>query len=239
MIIQTIRCLYDNFCYLIIDEKNLNTCVIDPGESNPIEKVINNQNLKLKYILNTHHHSDHVGGNIELKKKFGCKIIAFEKDKKIIPGIDIMVKDKEKWSNYNFDFEIFHVPGHTINHICFYFKKINALFTGDTLFSLGCGRIFEGTYKQMFDSLNLIKSFPKKTMIYFGHEYTKQNSKFCIKHDKSNNNLKKMIEKIDIKLNKGLDSTPTKLGEEIECNIFLKTNNFQKFSKLRQLKDNF
>ncbi len=239
MRIQTIRCLEDNFSYLIINEKNLDTYVIDPGESKPIEREINKQNLKLKYILNTHHHADHVGGNIELKNKFKCSIVAFEKDKKIIPGVDIFIKDREKWHENNFKFELLHVPGHTVNHVCFYFKELNALFTGDTLFSLGCGRIFEGTNKQMFESLNLIKSLPKETMIYFGHEYTMQNSKFCKLHDKSNTNLIKMINKIITKLNKGLDTTPTKLEDEIYCNIFLKTNSFEKFSKLRQLKDNF
>ena len=239
MIIQTIPCLQDNFCYLIINETNLDTYIIDPGESGPIEKEIIKQNLNLKYILNTHHHYDHVGGNIKLKSKFNCKVIAFEKDKNQIPGIDILLKDREKWSENNFNFEFFHVPGHTINHVCFYFKKLNALFTGDTLFSLGCGRIFEGTYKQMYESLKLIKCFPKETMIYFGHEYTMQNSKFCQVHDKYNKNLSVMVDKIYSKLNKGLYTTPTNLGEEIESNIFLKTNSLENFSKLRHLKDNF
>tara|TARA_Y100000992_G_C21143771_1_gene432686 strand:- start:84 stop:803 length:720 start_codon:yes stop_codon:yes gene_type:complete len=239
MRIQTIRCLKDNFCYLVIDEKNLNAIVIDPGESGPVEKEIKSQKLKLKYVLNTHHHTDHVGGNIELKNKFKCHVIGFHKDKNQIPGVDILVKNKEKWIKDNFEFEVFHTPGHTKNHVCFYFKKIDALFTGDTLFSLGCGRIFEGTYEEMYNSLKIIKSFPAKTMIYFGHEYTGQNLKFCELHDKENLNLRIMIHKTEAKLNEGLDTTPTRLSDEIDCNIFLKTNTLVKFSKLRQLKDNF
>ena len=239
MKIEIIKCLQDNYSYLIIDEKNKNACVVDPGESLPIINYIKNSNIKLRYILNTHHHYDHVGGNIELKRKYGSKIVGFKKDKDRIPGIDIFVKDNQIWKKDNFEAKIYHVPGHTSGHIAFHFSKEKKIFTGDTLFSLGCGRIFEGTFEQMFNSLCRIKKLPKETEIYCGHEYTLQNSNFCIQYDPENLNLKNKIIKIKKKLENDLPTIPTILGEEIECNIFLKAKNIETFSKLRDLKDNF
>ena len=239
MKIEIIKCLQDNYSYLIIDEKNKNACVVDPGESLPIINYIKNSNIKLRYILNTHHHYDHVGGNIELKRKYGSKIVGFKKDKDRIPGIDIFVKDNQIWKKDNFEAKIYHVPGHTSGHIAFHFSKEKKIFTGDTLFSLGCGRIFEGTYRQMFESLNKLKKLPKDTEIYCGHEYTLQNSNFCIVYDSKNPNLKHKIIEIKKKLEKGLTTMPAILCQELECNIFLKAKNIKSFSKLRDLKDNF
>ncbi len=239
MKVLVIPCLNDNYSYIIYDENTKIACVIDPSESRPIIDAIKTNNLNLKYILNTHHHYDHVGGNKELKEEFNTKIIGFEGDKNRIPEIDILVQDKQTWSKDNFEIKIFHIPGHTIGHICFYFPKDKIIFTGDTLFSLGCGRIFEGTHKQMFESLNKIKSLPPETLVYCGHEYTLQNSKFCIKYDSENNKLKDKIIEISKKIEKGLPTIPSKIQDEIDCNIFLKANDLQSFSKLRDLKDNF
>ena len=150
-----------------------------------------------------------------------------------------MVEDEQIWKKDNFEAKIFHIPGHTSGHICFHFYKDNFLFTGDTLFSLGCGRLFEGTYKDMFDSLNKIKSLPENTNIYCGHEYTLQNSKFCIKHDPDNLVLKNKIVDIKKKLKNNLPTIPSILKDEINCNIFLKAKDLESFSKLRDLKDNF
>ena len=136
-------------------------------------------------------------------------------------------------------FKIFHIPGHTLGHVCFNFFKEKLLFTGDTLFSLGCGRIFEGTYEQMFNSIKLLKSFDLKTKIYCGHEYTLKNSDFCLMHDKKNLKLKEKILLIKEKLNKNLPTVPSTLKEELETNIFLKCDSIETFSKLRNLKDNF
>ena len=239
MRIEILKCLQDNYSYLIIDETNKNACVIDPGESIPIINFVENNNIKLKYILNTHHHYDHIGGNLELKEKYGSKIVAFKDDKSRIPEIDVLVQNNQIWKADNFEAKIYHTPGHTSGHIAFYFFNEKKIFTGDTLFSLGCGRIFEGTYKEMFNSLNKIKKLPKETKIYCGHEYTLQNSNFCIQQDPKNSKLKDKIIKIKKKLENGLPTLPTILSEEIECNIFLKANNIETFSKLRDLKDNF
>ena len=239
MNIEIIKCLQDNYSYIVLDEKNNSACVIDPSDAKPIIDFIEKKKIHLQFILNTHHHFDHVGGNKELKKIYKAKIIGFEGDKHRIPEIDIFLKDREIWKNNNFEFKIFHIPGHTLGHICFNFYNEKILFTGDTLFSLGCGRVFEGTYKQMFNSLQLIKSFSSDTNIYCGHEYTLKNSEFCLKHDPNNPNLKKKIQKIKEKLNKNLPTLPTTIKDEIECNIFLRTENLENFSKLRDLKDNF
>ena len=253
MKILTVKCLKDNYSYIVFNEESLFAVVIDPSESEPVINEIKRNNLKLKYIFNTHHHYDHVGGNIKLKEKYRCKVVGYEKDKDRIPEIDIGLKDNQKWKNELFECEILHVPGHTAGHICIYIEKINALFTGDTLFSLGCGRIFEGTYTEMFNSLNKMKKFPKKTKIYCGHEYTKKNSDFCLSIDTNNSKLRDKIDKIknDIKLNK--PTIPSTLEDELECNIFLRADNLEiqkqlginssdpieTFTKLRELKDNF
>ena len=239
MEVKIIPCLNDNYSYLIFDKSNKNACVIDPSESKPVIKAIKENNVKLKYILNTHHHYDHVGGNKELKEKYDSKIVGFKDDKDRIPEIDILVEDNQIWKEENFEAKIYHIPGHTTGHIAFHFFKEKKIFTGDTLFSLGCGRIFEGTYEQMFNSLNKIKILPKDTKIYCGHEYTLKNGDFCLANDANNMKLKKKIEVIKKKLENNLPSIPTILGDEIECNIFLKAKNLDSFSKLRDLKDNF
>ena len=239
MEIKIIPCLQDNYSYLIIDKENNTACVIDPSEANPIIKYLENNKIKLKFILNTHHHYDHVGGNQKLKERYGASIIGYKGDKERIPGIDIMVNDQETWKYENFEAKTIFIPGHTLGHICFYFYKEESIFTGDTLFSLGCGRIFEGTYSQMFSSLMKLKELPENTKIYCGHEYTKKNSDFCLAHDTNNENLKAKIHDIDIKLRDGLPTIPSTIKDELECNIFLRSSSVETFSKLRDLKDNF
>jgi hydroxyacylglutathione hydrolase len=239
MKIQIIPCLQDNYSYLIIDEENNIACVVDPSEADRVIEYLENTQIKLKFILNTHHHYDHVGGNQKLKEKYGASVVGYQGDKERIPGIDIMVNDQENWKYKNFEAKIIHIPGHTLGHICFYFHRDKSVFTGDTLFSLGCGRIFEGTYEQMFKSLAKLKELPKDTKVFCGHEYTLQNSKFCMVHDKNNINLKAKIDDIKIKLKAGMSTIPSTIKDELECNIFLRSHNVETFSKLRDLKDNF
>ena len=239
MKIKIIKCLYDNYSYLIIDEIKKIACVIDPSESRPIIDYLENNKIDLKFILNTHHHYDHVGGNSELKKRYNSKVIGFIGDKNRIPEIDIFVKDGQIWKEDNFILKVYHIPGHTLGHIAFHFFKDKIIFTGDTLFSLGCGRIFEGTYEQMFSSLNIIKKLPKDTQIYCGHEYTLQNSKFCIANDPKNLKLIEKIKFINERIKNNLPTLPTSLSDELDCNIFLKAKDLKSFTKLRDLKDNF
>ena len=236
--VKIIPCRTDNFSYMCIDSES-NAFVVDPSEFVPVDEFIKKNNLNLKYILNTHHHFDHVGGNIELKEKYGAKIVGNKNDKDRIPGIDICLTEGEFFEFNEYRAEIIDIPGHTIGHIAFYIQSENIVFTGDTLFSLGCGRIFEGTHEQMFESLNKIKKLPPETLVYCGHEYTLQNSKFCLTHDKNNQNLKNKINDIKIKLKAGLPTIPSTIKDELECNIFFRSNNIETFSKLRDLKDNF
>ena len=239
MKVHIIPCLKDNYSYIIHDEANDYACVVDPSESDPVIKYLEENKINLKFILNTHHHYDHVGGNKELKKKYNAKVLGYINDKERIPEIDIFLKNKEIWNTDSFKFQIFHIPGHTSGHICYYFKNEKFLFTGDTLFSLGCGRIFEGTYEQMFSSLQLFKSFPKDTKIFCGHEYTLKNSEFCKKYDPKNKKLDNRILEIKNVLSKGLPTIPTTIEDELDCNIFLRSGDLETFSKLRDLKDNF
>ena len=237
--IEIISCLSDNYSYLL-EDKELNIVgIIDPSDFDTCNKIIKKKYNKLDYILNTHHHFDHVGGNEKLKEKYRAKVLGFELDKDRIPGIDIILKDKQNFKLGHSSFEVIFIPGHTKGHIAFYFKDEKTVFTGDTLFSLGCGKVFEGTYEQMFNSLQLIKSFSEDTKIYCGHEYTLKNSEFCIKHDKNNSALIEKIESIKEKLKKGFPTVPSTIKEELDCNIFLSSKDVESFSKLRDLKDNF
>ena len=237
--IEIVPCLQDNYSYVIIDKSKNNACVIDPSEAQPIINFIEKENINLKYILNTHHHFDHIGGNKELKEKYNSIVVGYKHDAKRIPEISVLVEDNQIWKEDNFEAKIIHIPGHTSGHIGFYFFNEKIIFTGDTLFSLGCGKIFEGTYEQMFESLSKIRNLPEDTKIYCGHEYTLQNSNFCIKHDPQNLNLQNKISKIKEKLSNNIPTIPSTLKDEKECNIFLRAKNVNSFSKLRDLKDNF
>ena len=189
MKIEIIKCLSDNYSYIIFEKETNTVSIVDPSEFSACDKVISKYK-KLDYILNTHHHADHVDGNILLKKKHNSKIIGFGDDKKRIPGIDILLKENQKHKIGDLVFEVIFIPGHTKGHIAFYFEKEKVVFTGDTLFSLGCGRVFEGTNTDMLNSLNKLKILPPETKIYCGHEYTKTNLDFCLKYDPNNLKLK-------------------------------------------------
>ena len=253
MDIDIISCLNDNYSYLIKDDQTNVVAIIDPSEFDPCDKKIVQKYKKLDFILNTHHHFDHVGGNEELKKKYGSKILGFERDKKRIPSIDVLLKDGQKFKIGNLNFKTIFIPGHTSGHIAFYLEKEKVIFTGDTLFSLGCGRVFEGTYQQMFNSLNKIKNLPGDTKIYCGHEYTKSNLGFCLKFNPNNKYLKDKERVIEEKINDGKPTIPSTIKDETQMNIFLRyddsdvkdalnlqnASDLEIFTKLRDLKDNF
>ena len=253
MQVTPIPCLTDNYAYIVHDDNFKTVGVVDPSEAKPIISFLKKKNLKLNYILNTHHHFDHIGGNIELKNIYNAKIVGFLGDKHRIPGIDITLVNNENWSFGNSTVKVFHIPGHTLGHICFFFEKEKIVFTGDTLFSLGCGKIFEGSHEQMFASLNKIKQLPKDTMIYCGHEYTYKNAEFCMIHDSNNIHLKKKFEKIKKLRSENLPTMPSSLEDELKSNIFLRCDqndlkiklnmkneeDFKVFKKVRDLKDSF
>ena len=252
MNIELIPCLSDNYSYLIYEKTSKLVAIVDPSEFKTCDNIIKKYK-KLDFILNTHHHADHVEGNLKLKKKYNSKVIGFSNDKEQIPGIDIMLKDNQEFRIGNLVFKIIFIPGHTKGHIAFYFEKENVIFTGDTLFSLGCGRVFEGSHRDMFNSLNKLTVLPPETKVYCGHEYTKKNLDFCLKYDTENSFLLEKAKSVILQIEKGLPTVPTTLKEELNTNIFLRCNNLKLkkvlnlehssdleiFSKLRDLKDNF
>ena len=253
MQITPIPCLTDNYAYIINDNSSKTIGVVDPSEASPIISFLNKKNLQLSYILNTHHHFDHIGGNTELKKLYNAKVVGFVGDKHRIPGIDITLKDNDKWNFENLEVKILHIPGHTLGHICFFFEKEKVAFTGDTLFSLGCGRIFEGNHNQMLKSLSRIKKLPMDTKIYCGHEYTYKNAEFCMKYDRNNVELKKKFEEVKKLRSNNLPTIPSSLEDELKTNIFLRCNqndlkaklnmknqeDSKVFKMVRDLKDSF
>ena len=253
MKIEIIPCLNDNYSYLIHDEISNTVAIVDPSEFIPCDTIISKNYKKLDFILNTHHHYDHVGGNEELKKKYNSKVLGFENDKNRIPQIDTVLKDNQEFKIGALNFTTIFIPGHTRGHVAFYFKKERVVFSGDTLFSLGCGRVFEGTYKQMFQSLNKLKNLPGETKVYCGHEYTFNNLEFCLKFNPNNDFLKKKKDDIKLSLKNKKPTIPSTIADEIKANIFFRVNDpdikkainlenspdIEIFTKLRDLKDNF
>ena len=253
MKIEIIPCLNDNYSYLIHDEISNTVAIVDPSEFIPCDTIISKNYKKLDFILNTHHHYDHVGGNEELKKKYNSKVLGFENDKNRIPQIDTVLKDNQEFKIGTLNFTTIFIPGHTRGHVAFYFKKERVVFSGDTLFSLGCGRVFEGTYKQMFKSLNKLKNLPGETKVYCGHEYTFKNLEFCLKFNPNNDFLKKKKDDIKLSLKNKKPTIPSTIADEIKANIFFRVNDpdikkainlenspdIEIFTKLRDLKDNF
>ena len=253
MKIEIIPCLNDNYSYLIHDEISNTVAIVDPSEFIPCDTIICKNYKKLDFILNTHHHYDHVGGNEELKKKYNSKVLGFENDKNRIPQIDTVLKDNQEFKIGTLNFTTIFIPGHTRGHVAFYFKKERVVFSGDTLFSLGCGRVFEGTYKQMFQSLNKLKNLPGETKVYCGHEYTFKNLEFCLKFNPNNDFLKKKKDDIKLSLKNKKPTIPSTIADEIKANIFFRVNDpdvkkainlenspdIEIFTKLRDLKDNF
>ncbi|XP_021290636.1 probable hydroxyacylglutathione hydrolase 2, chloroplastic [Herrania umbratica] len=234
--IEKVPCLSDNYAYLLHDVDTGTVGVVDPSEAVPIIDALSRKNRNLTYILNTHHHHDHTGGNAELKARFGAKVIGSGIDKDRIPGIDIVLNDGDKWMFAGHEVHVIKTPGHTRGHISFYFPGSGAIFTGDTLFSLSCGKLFEGTAEQMLLSLQRIMSLPDDTNIYCGHEYTLSNSKFALSIEPKNELLQAYAAHVAHQRSKGLPTglfrglivkivlIPTTLKMEKACNPFLRTS---------------
>ena len=248
-----INALADNYIYLLRNEHKNITSVIDPGEAEPVINFLNNKRWHLDEVVNTHHHHDHIGGNRKLIDIYKSKLIAPSYENNRISNIDIVVSDNEAINITGISTKVFHTPGHTLGHVCFYMPEEKCLFSGDTLFYLGCGRVFEGTMNQMWTSLLKLKSLPEDTSVYCGHEYTLSNMKFANYIDTNNALLNKISLEIKNKREKGLPTVPFNLGIEKRINPFLRADddNFIKsvglssinatesFEKIRLKKDNF
>ncbi|CAI0461041.1 unnamed protein product, partial [Linum tenue] len=218
-----VPCLRDNYAYLLHDADTGTVAVVDPSESVPIVDALSRKNRNLTYILNTHHHYDHTGGNEELKARYGAKVIGSGLDSERIPGIDIGLKDGDKWMFGGHEVLVMETPGHTRGHISFYFPGSGAIFTGDTLFSLSCGKLFEGKPEEMHASLQKISSLPDDTKIFCGHEYTLSNSKFALSIEPNNESLESYAAQVAHLRSKSLPTIPTTLKVEKACNPFLRS----------------
>ncbi len=255
MAIQIIQIpvLGDNYSYLIRDDKEGRTAVVDPAEATPILKRLDQEGWTLDYILNTHHHGDHVGGNRELKQATDCRVVGSKAEVNLIPGIDIALGEPDRFILGGTEVRIIDTPGHTLGHVCYYFEWSGVLFSGDHLFSLGCGRLFGGTAAQMWASLDKIRNLPKETLVYCAHEYTVQNGRFALTVEPGNGALQKRCrEAADLRA-ESKPAVPSTLQQELETNPFLRPESLEirakigkkdaseqeVFATLRQRKDRF
>ena len=230
--------LKDNYIFILEHMGSEDCVVVDPTTADPVKHLMAQLNLQPKAIWNTHHHWDHVGGNIELKKTFKLEVFGFAKDQMRIPGIDHPLQENETFTWKDLEIRTLFAPGHTSGHLLFYIEKLNILFSGDVLFGAGCGRLFEGTYSQMFHSLQTIKNLPDETLIYAAHEYTLANIEFANSVAPSKA-LKTYQANAENKRQHSLPTVPLNLGIEKSVNPFLTAKNESEFKDLRMKKDQF
>lgn len=251
--IQQIPVLQDNYIYLIHEIESGETAVVDPALAKPVLAVLEKNNWQLTYILNTHHHADHIGGNRDLKAATQCKVIGSKADFKRIPVIDISLQDGETLTLGKHTLQIIECSGHTLGHIAFYLADAKALFCGDTLFSMGCGRLFEGSAEKMWQSLTKFTQLPLDTKIYCAHEYSLANAKFALSIEPNNAELIQTIKHITELREDNRPTVPTSLKQELATNPFLRVNSveirsslhlknateLEVFTELRKRKDQF
>jgi hydroxyacylglutathione hydrolase len=245
--------LTDNYIYLLHDPATGETAVVDPALAQPVLDVLDEKGWRLTTILNTHHHWDHVGGNLELKQKTGCKIIAAQSDRDRIPGIDMGVSEDDIITLGGRPARVISTPGHTSGHVVYHFAEDGALFCGDTLFVMGCGRLFEGAPEQMWNSLQKLKAMPPSTRIYCTHEYTQTNGRFALSVEPDNCQLQQKMLEVQRLRAENKPTVPSTIAQEIATNPFFRLDSIsiQKnlglesqptlrvFTELRKRKDSF
>jgi hydroxyacylglutathione hydrolase len=222
--IEHVLCLKDNYVWLLREPSRGAVAVVDPSEAAPVKAKLDALGWSLTHILNTHHHWDHTGGNLDLKQATGATIVGPKADRDRIPGIDVALGEGDSYGFGAESAQVFDIPGHTRGHIAFWFSDSDALFCGDTLFTLGCGRLFEGTPAQMWSSLSKLRGLPPNTRVYCGHEYTQSNARFALAIDPDNAALKSRAARVDAARAKGLPTVPGILAEERKTNPFLRAD---------------
>jgi hydroxyacylglutathione hydrolase len=246
-------CLSDNYGFLLHDPDAGVTAAIDTPDASEIINQLESRQWRLTHILNTHHHADHAGGNLLLKEKFGCRIVGPASDAARIPGIDLGVSEGDSVDFGARQIQVFETPGHTTGHIVYYVPEAKAAFVGDTLFAMGCGRLFEGSPAQMWDSLQKILRWPDDTQIYCAHEYTLANANFALTVEPANMALVARAREVAGLRRQGRPTVPTVLGLEKETNPFLRpsspalranigladADDVSVFAQTRALKDKF
>lgn len=253
MEIIQIPVLRDNYVYLIHDPVMDMTAAVDPAESDAVLAEINRRGWRLTHILNTHHHSDHIGGNLALKQATGCEVVGASDERERITGLDHAVNGGDRLSLGRCVIEVLSIPGHTRTHIGFWLPEQQILFCGDTLFGMGCGRILGGTATQLWASLNRLRQLPETTLIYCAHEYTQNNGRFALSVEPGNEALRSRMQHIDDARARGEPTVPFRLQEELKTNPFLRpespdirsrlgmveASDLAVFSELRARKDVF
>lgn len=223
-VIRVIPCLSDNYGYLLHDPATGATASIDAPEAGPIQQALDKEGWKLTDILVTHHHQDHVGGIAELKAKHGCRVVAPFDKKVAIANVDERVREGDTVKVGSLAARVLETPGHTLDHISYLFDQEKVLFAADTLFSIGCGRVFEGTPAMMWDSLLKLRALPDDFNLYCGHEYTASNVKFALTVDGDNPTLQARAEEVTRLRAQNRATIPVRLGEEKKSNVFLRAD---------------
>jgi hydroxyacylglutathione hydrolase len=222
--IRLFPCLTDNFGYLVHDPATKATASIDAPEAGPILKALEREGWTLTDILVTHHHGDHVGGISELKQKTNCRVVAPHDKSAKIANVDVRVKQGDVVKVGTLLARVLETPGHTLDHISYVFDDEKVLFAADTLFSIGCGRVFEGNYPMMWESLLKLRALPDDFKLYCGHEYTAANVKFALTIEPNNPDLKARAEEVTKLHAAGQPTIPTLLGDEKKANVFLRAD---------------
>lgn len=224
MTLEVIRvpALKDNYIWLLRDAATSITAAVDPGEPGPVLSALQERGWHLDWILNTHHHWDHTGANLALKEATGCRIVGSRQGAHRIPGINIGLDDTRVWNLGASQATVLDTPGHTSDHLCFWFENDEALFCGDTLFTLGCGRLFEGDAATMFRSLGRLASLPLQTRVYCAHEYTQANGRFARLVDPGNKTLMLRLDEVEARVARGEATVPELLAIERLTNPFLR-----------------
>jgi len=239
ILIRQFACLDDNYGFLVHEPSSGQTACIDTPDTGRILEEADTAGWAITQIWNTHHHWDHAGGNLALKDATGAKVFAPAYDKHRIDGIDTAVSDGDTVSLGNAKARVMFTPGHTLGHIIYWFEDQNIAFVGDTLFALGCGRLFEGTPAQMHKSLNRLAALPPKTTIYCAHEYTQANARFALSVEPDNPDLIAYAKDVDAKRKRGEPTVPTTIGHELAANPFLRARSVDEFAARRAAKDRF
>jgi hydroxyacylglutathione hydrolase len=222
--IELLPAFADNYIFLVSDRDLGLAMVVDPGDGDVVIHALKQRDLHLSLILNTHHHNDHTGGNDKLQREYGAPVIGPAKEKSRIVGLSRAVGHGETVTFSTLRSEVLATNGHTAGHISYYFPQLKAVFCGDTLFSLGCGKLFEGTAAEMWDSLKLLRSLPNDTKIYCAHEYSESNAKFALAIDKNNESLKARASEILALRKAGKPTIPALLSDEKMSNPFLRAD---------------
>lgn len=220
--IRQFPCLSDNYGYLVRDAATGAVASIDSPDPEAVDAELKAAGWRLTHILNTHHHFDHAGGNLALKEKWGCRIFGPKGEAAKIPGLDDMVGEGDVVKLGDSAAQVFATPGHTLGHVIYYFAEDGAAFVGDTIFALGCGRLFEGSPAEMWGSLSKVAALPGDTLLYCAHEYTQSNARFALTADPHNKALAKRAAEIDRMRAEGMATVPSDVATERATNPFLR-----------------